>query len=187
MAGPDFDAAGARTSDRVSPLNYADLRLNDGARRLKRVGVASIVIGLLSLVICAAAIFGEAAELSQITQDRRVRTEAFESEFGDRQDSAVVNSISAVFLLCSAVLLIAAGSLLYRLNPRGISLHRLYAAVQIIGCVWLSFILMRSIYNSPGGMLFYIGVIPGLIGCIYPIVVLSLLSPGGVKSAMSRD
>jgi hypothetical protein len=157
------------------PLDYANLSLIRSSRRFKIIGTASFIVGLLSTLIFGAVILGEFGEFSRMQQDHLRRPEAYKAEFENRHQNAMLIIMINVPLLLLGVMLVYAGGLLYRLNIRGIVLLRFYARSQLLASVLLSIILMEVIYNSPAGMLFFLGIVPGFIACIYPLIVLSLL------------
>jgi hypothetical protein len=156
-------------------LEYASLSVNRASRRFKIIGSASLIVGLLSALIFGGVILGEFGEFSRVQRDHLRRPEAYKAEFEGRRQNATLVTLIAIPLLLLAIVLIYAAVQLYRLNPRGIVLHRFYARSQLLGSLALSGILMWGIYNSPAGMLFFLGIVPGLVACIYPLTVLSLL------------
>jgi hypothetical protein len=80
-------------------------------------------------------------------------------------------------MILLAVLLLPAAVLLYRSDRRGLRLHLLYIPLQMVASGFFAVCVMESIYNSVAGMIFYVGAIPGLIGCVYPVLLLMLLRP----------
>jgi len=82
------------------------------------------------------------------------------------------------FLLLAILLLVGAAKL-SRADRWGLVLHWIYIPLQILLSIALAIDYMWLIANAfPfgfGGIIFYIGAIPGLIGCLYPVSLLPLL------------
>jgi hypothetical protein len=88
---------------------------------------------------------------------------------------SVIASISTTIALFLAILLLIGSVFLLRLSPMGVTFHRLYAILQIPTSIAIGICLMRMIYHSVAGPLFPVGALLGVLGCIYPIVILITL------------
>jgi hypothetical protein len=145
------------------------------ARRLRAIGIASILLGLLSSLICVLVLMAEHHEMAQIERDQLQRANAYSHEFQDRKvASEIISSISGIELGVTLLQLVAA-VMLMRPAFWGVVLHRIYAMVQLPGNVVMSAILISLMLDTPADMIFYIGAIPGLILSIFPVAVLFML------------
>jgi hypothetical protein len=135
-------------------LNYAVSGLGRYPPRLRNIGVASLVMSVLSLC---------------------VYSEVFvNAEWQYR--------ILIAMLMILALLLFAGAIMLLRSDQRGVLAHKIYAALQILINIVLAGVLMEDIYNSPAGFVFYLGAIPGILGCIYPLLLFVFLRRSAIRS-----
>lgn len=151
----------------------------EAGRRYRAVGVASLLVGLLSALVSGMVIVGEPNAMGRISQDQVQRGPAYSNEFQSRHFAVIAISSFAGIELAVAVLLIIAAIMLLSSHYLGVVLHWWYAASQLCVNVFMSVILTGVISDSPAGMLFYLGAIPGLILSIYPIGVLIMLGQVG--------
>jgi hypothetical protein len=152
-------------------------------RRYRPIAVVTLTFGLMS-------VFAYGYALAQVLADmqRQVQSGARGSEAQTHHDSNVALMTICIVSSALALLLISGAVLLYRSDSRGVGLQRAYAILQLLLSVLLAAVAMNDIYNSPAGMMFYFGMIPGAVAAILPIAVLVLLSglpwqfAGGIAS-----
>jgi hypothetical protein len=86
----------------------------------------------------------------------------------------------ATILLLLALLLLGGGVLLIRSDRRGILIHKIYAALQIVASIGLAAVLMEEISSIAVGFQFFFGAMPGMVGCIYPLLLFVFLRRGAI-------
>ncbi|MGA2441397.1 MAG: hypothetical protein ABSH08_10580 [Tepidisphaeraceae bacterium] len=92
----------------------------------------------------------------------------------------LVLAIFAINLALAALLLVAAALLLAR-RRGGVWLHRAYALAKLPASIAGGIAIMWEIASTPGGMLFPVMAIPGLLGCVYPVTLLITLRGEAVQ------
>ena len=128
----------SRIMEKPQPIAYATSGAYLRQVNYKAFGVTSIIVGIVSLLICGISIFAARGAISIVDQDQRRGTmEAYMDEFQTRHDSAMYAIYLATYLL-------------------------------IIALAWLG---VWYLLHSPTDCLFYLGVIPGGVASIYPVVV----------------
>jgi hypothetical protein len=160
---------------RHEPIAYASHGAYRRSRPFSVFSIVSAIVAIFTIFICGAAILGARGEILQVRQDQLHRSEAYQAEFQYRYDFAIHTIGIFICLLLLGLLLLISAIALSRSELAGVFLHRLYAVMQLLVCTAFALLLMSDMYHSPADMVFYVGAIPGLIGCIYPLVLLLAL------------
>ncbi len=157
------------------PLNYAAPGAFRRSRRLRVLGFFSFVVSILSLLLCGFELCSNALEIWETRQNIVAHTGGIPNELEARFTGCCYGQLIFVVMFLLALLLLAAARKLWRSDRRGLTLHWMYIPLQMLASVALAVDLMWIIYCSPAGMVFYIGAIPGLVGCAYPLLLIPLL------------
>jgi hypothetical protein len=144
----------------------------------KVVGIMSLVVSLGTLALSGYWFWNEISEISATLG----RPDAFASEQEIAHTSAVDLSIVSAILFALAMILLSGAVCLLRGKGSGVVLHWIYAGLQIVASVALGGVLVWSISNTPAGMMFFLGAFPGLIGCIYPLLIFVVLRRRRVRA-----
>lgn len=140
-------------------IDYASpgLREQEPFRRYRSIGTFSLIIGVVSLVICIATIVSGVREKPPLDQDK-ARIVSHTIPF-------------AVVLATLAALLVGGSWLLVRHDPRGIVGLWIYVAAQlVVGVAWV-IVGVSDLADSPAGMIAYFGMIPGALAAAAAIMV----------------
>jgi hypothetical protein len=161
-----------KIAPRAEPLQYASPGTSNHPRRLQIFGVSSLVVGILSLLV--------AVYITKIAYDTRAlgrmgisqgKHGAYWNEYADDDEFGSTTVATGSVLLGSSGLLVFAAILLLRSNRTGIPVHHFYPVIQILASIALAQSCMRYVFDSPGGPVYFLGAIPGVIGCIYPVII----------------
>jgi hypothetical protein len=143
---------------------------------LHQVCIISFVIGTVSLLFAGDGVVAALHEARVIKTEAAARSAAYGNEFQSRVATNQWFIAVAAGFVVSAILLLVGARSLHRQKTAGVAWLWAYVLVQLLVAAALSSTMMWAIYHSPGGMLFYIGLIPGAIAAIYPLVLAVLLA-----------
>ena len=132
-------------------VDYASPRTPDVHRSQRMLGIVSLVAAVLSILACLG-----------LLRDRAPNTR-------DEVGGILIFMLMLAFVLLIGAVLLCRGKIFL-----GLLLHRIYAVLQLDASIALAFAAMAELYDSPAGMLFYLGIIPGAIAAIYPIGLIIL-------------
>jgi hypothetical protein len=139
-------------------------------RSWKIVSILSLVYATISLLLIGFVLSEAMYQLSQAPREAA----GTNMDQPDYQSSLAV-VCALVFMLILATLLLAGAILLLLRKRPGVLLHRIYAVLEIPASLVLGGIVIWAVTTSPAGMIAWIFAFPALIGCIYPIVILTTL------------
>ncbi len=159
--------------NRPQPVSYATAGSSRSPARFKVIGVASLVVSAVSLAITGPLCVATWRDVSAAAKDMAARRPgAYQPEIQDRLTGGWQVGLTSAALFAIALLLAGAAIRLLRSRPGGLLLHRAYAVLQIVASIAFGLAVMSAIYHSPVGMGWPLGAVPGVVGCLYPVVVL---------------
>jgi hypothetical protein len=143
------------TSALHEPVDYASPGTFRRGRRLQVVGVASLVISILSLLIYGY-LFKVAYDTTSlgklgVAQGKRG---SYWGQYSNDQKYGSDASIVVGVLIGSSSLLVVAAILSILSKRVGVPVHHFYAVVQILASIALANVCMSWLYDSPGGPLY---------------------------------
>jgi len=157
-------------------INYASPGAHRAPRRYRIISLISLFVSLGSLTLSGELFWAAIGSIHDASRHIAANDPGeFWQQYQTQYTSSCYLSIIAALMFLLAVVLLVGAVALRRMNPKGVFLHRIYAGMQILASIALAWNLMWDLGNSPAGMIFYVGAVPGLIGCIYPVVALLAL------------
>jgi hypothetical protein len=141
----------------------------------------SLIVSIASIVLSALLLSQVIPEISEAARQIAAgNRQTLDSDFEGLYKSSVAMAWALAIMLILAIILFIGAISLWRSKRAGVTILWIYAVGQIQASVFFSCAFMWYIGSTPAGMEFFIGVFPGLIGCIYPVAVLFTLHQSNI-------